>query len=348
MMKKCLLLSAWLLATSMASAEVTTQIKREQFRQRIMQQTQAGRLTELEAEASRLTQNKERADDGQWQVAALYYAVKAGMASVADNQPEADKLEKALLQFALKKKTSQAWLMYVAALDARAWHSRGDGFASTVTPEGWAGFRKYINLARSTLDAHKDISAKDPAWYGYRLDMSMYANESDEKFNRVFMEGIKLEPAYHPLFFTKMRRLFPIWGGSQAEMVRFANEAVKQVGKSEGVSIYARLAWVADSSGYSEMKFAKGIDWTLMKRAFADLLNAYPVDWNAQKLFFMACEKPDKAEAQRILKYVKEAPSPALLNNNVAVFQMCVDWANGKVPAFLMRDPRTGEEKLIE
>lgn len=346
-MKKSIVLAIFALAMPCAHAEVPTQIKREHRQQEVIQKIKAQRFASLEAQADRLMRSKERDDDGQWALAGFYHALESGMDQL--DAREADKLEAQLLQFArTHANASNAWLMYVAALNARAWHIRGNGFRDSVTEEKWRGFKRYVARARTTLDEHQAQSADNPAWHAYRLLMSMYASETDEAFERRFQAGIKVEPTYHELFFTKMRHLFPIWGGSQDDMVKFANEAVRQVGNSEGVSIYARLAWVADSGGYPEMKASKSIDWNLMKRSFADLLNAYPADWNAQKLFFMACERPDKAEAQRILKYVKEAPSAILLGGTIPAFQMCVDWANGKVPAFLMRNPQTGETKLIQ
>jgi len=348
-MKKSIFLAIFAFAMSWSHAEVTTQIKREQRHQEVIQKVKAQRFADLEAQANRLMLSKERDDDGQWALAGFYHDLGSGMEQVAARDADADKLEAQLHHFArTHANSSNAWLMYVAALNARAWHIRGHGFRDSVTEEKWRGFRRYVARAKTTLDEHQAQSVGNPGWHAYRLLMSMYASETDEEFERRFQAGIKVEPTYHELFFTKMRHLFPIWGGSQGDMVRFANEAVKQVGSSEGVSIYARLAWVADSGGYPEMKASKSIDWNLMKRAFADLLNAYPADWNAQKLFFMACERPDKAEAQRILKYVKEAPSATLLGGTIPAFQMCVDWANGKVPGFVMRNPRTGETKFIQ
>jgi hypothetical protein len=75
-----------------------------------------------------------------------------------------------------------------------------------------------------------------------------------------------------------------------------------------------------------------------MRDSFDILATTYPDQWNVQRLFFMACERSDKLYAVKLLAAVKEPPLPTLWGDNLPLHQSCKEWAEGRVPAFIMRD----------
>jgi hypothetical protein len=73
-----------------------------------------------------------------------------------------------------------AQLLYASTLETRAWVYRGNGYAHTVSPAGWAGFRKYrawpwLNCSarrpwpRTTVPGTRSLSASAVAWTGIRI-----------------------------------------------------------------------------------------------------------------------------------------------------------------------------------
>jgi hypothetical protein len=86
----------------------------------------------------------------------------------------------------------------------------------------------------------------------------------------------------------------------------------------------------------------------LVKQSISDVLRAYPDEWNTQWFFMMACDKPDKVEATRLLALIREPPSEALFRDNMKIFEACKSWASGKLEMFMMRDHETGALKMIK
>jgi hypothetical protein len=74
----------------------------------------------------------------------------------------------------------------------------------------------------------------------------------------------------------------------------------------------------------------------------------YPAERNVQKFFLIACSHPDKEEARKLFSLIHEAPSREVLGSNVPIFGLCQEWAAGKIKMFIMRNPDTGEERIIK
>lgn len=306
----------------------------------------AGQFDGLLADADKYLASRERFADGRWKLAILLGGVRRGFSQNARSPQDWAQYETALKALAARHPASaDAWLFLAVLEDSHAWAERGGGYSSTVSDAGASAFHRYLSQSRDWLDGHK--MAANPAWYELRISVGGALGDSPEALDRLFFEAIKREPGYQQTWFSRMMFLTPKWGGDIGDMVGFINHAARVTSPTEGRGMMARLVWIASEQGYDLTLIAPEIDWTTVKVSIDDVLRRYPDEWNAQWFFFEACKHSDKAEAQHLLSFIKSPPSPALLRQNASVYGLCLDWATGKIPAFVMRDHETGTTKTI-
>jgi len=227
------------------------------------------------------------------------------------------------------------------------WKARGNGTADTVTPKGWHEFGQAMDGAAAILDHQRARLVGNPEWYALRMEVAIYRNESQPAIRALFDEGVRREPAYLALYQTMQLNLSPMWNGSNRALMDFVNDAGHRSPAAASEGLYARLVWNA-SPDYVRIELDPRLDWAAMRDGMDAVVARYPAERNVQKFFLMACSHPDKKEAQKLLAKIHEAPSREILDNNVPIFKLCQDWAAGKIPQFIMRDPDTGEQRLIK
>ncbi len=108
----------------------------------------------------------------------------------------------------------------------KAWESRGDGLASTVTEEGWEGFYKELGKADDALTKAYELHPEYPEAPAEMITVSMGAKGSSvtgrEWFDRAVAAQMDYLPAYHKLqWFIR-----PRWGGSHNKMYAFGLECL--------------------------------------------------------------------------------------------------------------------------
>lgn len=347
MLSRLLAMFALVSATS-TFAEVKSYLDRERLFEVIKQETVAKKFDLLDKRAEEFRLNKTRSASGVWQQSLLHGGIASGLESSIADEATWQSMDRELSAWSAGRGRSlSALIIYAQAIQQNAWRLRGRGFASTTTAAGREAFQREMRRARSILDNNKARLQSNPEWYAQRISLATYLSEGDSSVERLFLEAVKLEPFYYENFFVTLFHYSPRWGGSHDAMAAFMNRALKYATPAEGASMYARLAWYAEGGGDHEVIYSKAIDWKTMSKSFEDVLRVFPDDWNAQQFLMMACDRPDVATAKRIVPYVKEGPSEALLRKNVPVFEMCRDLALGKGEPFLMRDPTTGEMRLV-
>jgi hypothetical protein len=331
-----------------AFAEIDSYAQRQKFAAEIARKTKAGQFQALEDIASKLLKSRQRMPYGTWKLSVFYDGMRDGFQPQVQEESTWAALDKTLSAFVKKKpKSTNAGLFYALALQTKAWHLRGEGFANTVSPTNWAGFNRYSEQRRRVLDAGKSAMSSNPYWYAERIGVAIDLDEPSEKLAAIFEEGIVKQPDFLRTYSQMLRRLYPTWGGSVEEMVSFIRASTSKAATTEGLSNYARLARISDQEGFPKVFEELARDWETMKKSMAAVLSEYPDDWNSQEFVLWACRKADKAEVKHLLSMVKEPPSPGVLENNIPLFSTCKDWADGKFPGFYLHDPETGKDRYI-
>lgn len=97
-----------------------------------------------------------------------------------------------------------------------------------------------------------------------------------EEMDVLFKKGIAVEPTFYPLYYRKQYILLPRWYGRPGQAEAFMDQAVKDNFKTEGDSLYARMATalvtIIDEKGVKELRF----NYKHIKRGHEDLLRRYP------------------------------------------------------------------------
>lgn len=110
----------------------------------------------------------------------------------------------------------------------KAWEARGSGYSSTVTAEGWAGFRRHLTAAKAELTESWKLNPKDPAAAATMIKVSMGLNDDPRKemrlwFDRAVAAEIDNDAAYSSLMYG----LRPRWCGSHEDMLEFGRACMR-------------------------------------------------------------------------------------------------------------------------
>lgn len=249
---------------------------------------------ELDEMFTELSNSDRRFDDGRWPIAGF----TGGITDFFIAYKDWEWMEANIAAWKIHNDKSAAaaiveaeyWITY-------AWDARGEGFASTVTPEGWELYRGRLDIARSVLDASRDYASVSPLWYDKYLQVAIAQGWPQEEFQALFDEAVEKEPYYYGHYFSMTRYLQPRWHGDILQIEEFANWAVDATADIEGQSLYARIYWYLNQSeavdfDIFEDSFAA---WDAMRAGFQDLMERHPESyWNMNNFAAFACRAGDK------------------------------------------------------
>lgn len=198
-----------------------------------------------------------------------------------------------------------AQLLYANSLKAHAWFHRGGGYANTVSPAAWAGFRKYLELALEQLQRCRSLAAQDSSWNHQMLDVGRGLGWDVGRLQTVFENGIAKNPDDDDLYFTMQTSLLPKWGGDLDTVDRFIALATQRTREKRGMEMYARLY---AGLSYAEVKqslfSATHASWPKMKAGFEDRLSRYPHADHQNMYAYFACMAKDKPALQEQLRLI--------------------------------------------
>jgi hypothetical protein len=178
---------------------------------------------------------------------------------------------------------------------AWAWHVRGDGYASSVTPEGWKLFNEKLAHSDEILVRCKSRAAKSPLWYQLRLAIARDSSWDAKRYQALFNEAVKQFPWYVPFYLSAENYLSPKWGGTYEQVDELARRTTAtRPGKD--FSLCTHIYW--DLTDQAPQDFDPFRDsyaaWPLMKKGFEGLMKRYPKSkWNLNAYAAFACRAND-------------------------------------------------------
>jgi hypothetical protein len=288
-------------------------------------------FSEMNAVSRGYRKEKSRTSSGLWRLTLFYMGIEAAI----DAETEGKEREVAFRE--LERKTTKwareypnspaAHIAYSMVLIDHAWAYRGSGYASTVKPESWAPFRRYIAMARENLETHKSVAAIDPKWYETMLTIARAENWDRSRFDSLLTEGLDREPLFYQTYFLALEYLLPKWHGGTREIEAFARDAVKRTSKWDGRGLYARIYWFASQTQFQNGLFTGSLaDWSRMKNGFDDVVAKYPDAWNLNHYAKFACLAHDKVKTRELLKRIESDVVPDAWSPP-ALREQCADWA---------------------
>ena len=126
-----------------------------------------------------------------------------------------------------------------------AWNARGEGYASSVSPEGWKLFQERLEKAEKTLIGAKPYAAAYPDWYAEMIIVQSALDRPAEDRDKTFLEGAYKYKTYYPIYYRMGTYLSPKWGGTWETVDNFVKWAVENTKAIDGNTMYARLYWSA-------------------------------------------------------------------------------------------------------
>lgn len=196
-----------------------------------------------------------------------------------------------------------------------AWKSRGGGWASTVSDEGWKGFQEYSEEAREHFTKAYELHPEFPDAASMMIKVRMGSKgpvSFREWFDRAVAAKLDHIPAYHKLRWA-MR---PRWHGSHKELLMFGKECVETNRFDTWVPY--QYTWILDDiredrksfgdlfldadvfdttkkcfEGYLAEK-SKEADWNFMKNQYA-LVHFFAGKYDRAKELFDQCTYEEEA-----------------------------------------------------
>lgn len=107
----------------------------------------------------------------------------------------------------------------------QAWEARGSGWASTVTEEGWKGFKAHLELAQKALVRAWELYPNTPEAATRMITVTMGGGGVEGVPERAWFDrAVAAEFDYFKAYACYKTAILPRWGGSLDEMVAFAKE----------------------------------------------------------------------------------------------------------------------------
>jgi Domain of unknown function (DUF4034) len=203
-----------------------------------------------------------------------------------------------------------------------AWRARGNGYASSVTADGWKLFRERLEKAEAALLESKEYASSGPLWWDICLQVGNGLGWPKQRLLEIFSEATKKEKYFYTIYTDIAYFLGPKWGGSWQLVDKFIKDAVKNTQVVDGYSMYARLYWVI--SQLEELDFNLFHDsqasWTDMKRGFEDIIRNYPHSaWDINTFAAAACIAGDKETFQTLRFRIGKTTVPKAFPSNYSL-----------------------------
>ncbi len=272
------------------------------FRVHIHELFNQGEYSELESIAARLQSQRLRFRGGAWQLRVFYSMISyppSLTATDAEWQAQIAKLE----QWAKSYPNSAAPRVAMADAYLRfAWKARGNGFANTVTPEGWTLFRERVQSARQVLEDAAKVSVNCPEWYRAMQTVALAQGWPRQQVDALAESALNNEPGYFYFATAQANYLLPKWYGKPGETEQYAGQVADKTAGEEGNIEYFFIASAMNCCRKSQ---APALSWTRVRQGFAALDQQYGTTNHERNIMaWLALRAGDKETAQQLFRRI--------------------------------------------
>jgi hypothetical protein len=202
------------------------------------------KFEQLDCLADQVRSGKERFSGGTWKIHILYEGLERPVEPPMHATSEDwNMLGQRLQRWQLARPKSITARVALAWVDINyAWEARGDGFAKTVSENGWKTFGERITEAKRILDDASTLPTKCPEWYTAMQDVARDEGWSMDKARDLYDEAVKFEPDYYYFARNMAYYLLPKWHGEQGDTEKFMQETADRLGGDKGDILYFQVA----------------------------------------------------------------------------------------------------------
>ncbi len=189
------------------------------------------------------------------------------------------------------------------------WRARGDGFASTVSEEGFETYGKHIELAKQQLD--RAIELGDPPLQAlkFRIEAGLESDESLEEVDPLCRLACAAYPGEYDPHISLMFKLLPRWFGEQGDTLAHANYAAKMLEEPEASLLYFQLVCpVPRYIPLDDVQAWKSYDPHRVRRGLDEFIRRGMTAGDDMYFFWAQLNRRthDRATGDRLLAYLME------------------------------------------
>lgn len=267
-------------STSITTSDLNAENDSEKYKAAVMKLFADEKFGELEQIAASARSSKARFAGGIWKLRVFYRGVEGPAAEGPAAGSKASDTEWAEYLSKLKRWMSS----YPASITAPvaladtyvsyAWKARGNGFADTVSDDGWRIFQERVTLAEAILKRASALKEKCPQWYLVMQQVAQANNWSPEEKLALLQEATTFAPQYYYYYQVQAYLLLPKWDGEEGDAAKFAQASADHMGGKEGDILYYLIAASLICDCGNENPQA-GFDWIRTKRGYGALVEQY-------------------------------------------------------------------------
>lgn len=257
-------------------------------------------FAKLNALEARFVRDRTRFASGGWALSEYYKSLASSLYRVNSEdgcQARSDAFITAWRRF--DPKAPAPIIASAGLLLSQAWCVRGNGWASQVSPEAMALFRKQTGQAYQMLTAHPS-AAVDPHYYAVLTDSYIDIGKDVADMEELLDRAIAVEPSYYETYYRASRYYKTRWYGAPGDLDRFARMIMNRTRKADGRGVYARIyLYIADCHCRDTVPTP---DRELMREALRDIIVSQPVSRNVNRAIREACLVGDYAESAELFR----------------------------------------------
>jgi len=230
-------------------------------------------FAKLEKEATRLRETSELCRDGSWKIWRFYGAIDNRFHTGDDGY-----LTDLQTHAAWEKAYPDSITQRIAVADfmtSYAWHARGDGYADTVTKEGWELFGTRLMEANRILQSTLELPEKDPYLWIVAMRTALGLGSEKAEFDAIVARAIEQEPTFWHIDTFRSYSLLPRWYGEEGDWEAYASETLKRE-NGLGAEGYVRIVMDRSQHYGNVFRDARNPSWKTAKEGLETLRKKYP------------------------------------------------------------------------
>jgi hypothetical protein len=257
-----------------------------------------GNFAELNGIADALRVQRLRFKGGAWQLHVFYETLSyPGSTSATDAEWQAH-IEKLQSWIAFSPESPTPRTALAQTYLRFAWKARGNGYADTVTADGWKLFQQRIERAYRVLDDAAKLGIHDPGSYRQMQTVALAQGWDRNRVDALTAEALAYEPGYFYFAVAQATYLLPKWYGRAGDTERYAAKVADQVGGAEGAALYFRIAAAMNCCKRIQ---APAMSWPRIQEGFARTEQLYgSTNWQRNVMAYLALGANDSASAKQM------------------------------------------------
>ena len=305
----------------------------------------AERFDALDCIADRARANKERFPGGHWKIHELYKGLdNPAPTKHATGEEWQDLIGLLQRWIETNPKSVTARVALASAWVGYAFAARGDGYADTVSQNGWKLYEERTTKGERVLADAATLPVTCPESYVVKLNIAQNQSWEKDRILALYREAVTFEPGYYYYGRAVAMMLEPRWFGEPGDAAKFVEEEANRIGGKAGDAYYFQLASTKDVICGCEEDPKLSLE--RVERGYGAVEQMYGVSmWNLNQFAFLSLHlhnKPDVLIADQTFARIGTEWSKYSWGDE-KTFERTKDWVQQVLPAMKQHAAREAE-----